>query len=319
MGPDLLIAPARWAQALVEAGVIQPLSEQTVDTSIYLPTLVDHLHYQDKLYALPLSAHTYALYYNKTMVAEPPTTLTDLLNRAGGGHPVALETTFYGAFWGIQASGGQFDPRERVILDEKSVADWLTWLTRAQANPNIILSRDEELLYTLFREGQVAYYVGGSDRLLALQQALGPEAVGVAPLPGSLNNPAGPFLQAEALMFNTASTPAQTAVALELARFLTNEAQQTKLARQAGRIPANALVRIDPRVFPAVAGFIDQTKTAVPLPLTPSGGQALVQGDLTYVQTLEGILEPADAAQILVNQFNNSLLNPPAGGESDAE
>jgi len=319
MGPDLLIAPAKWEQMLAEAGVIQDLSKQTIDTSIYLPTLIDQLHTQDDLYALPLSAHTYALYYNKTMVTEPPATLTDLLNRAAEGQPVALEITFYGAFWGVQASGGQLDAQGRVALDQKSVADWLTWLNQAQTEPNIILSHDEELLYNLFREGQVAYYVGGPDRLLALQQALGPEVAGVAPLPGTPGNPAGPFLQAEALMFNAASTPAQTAVALELVRFLTNEAQQTKLARQAGRVPANARVRIDPRVSPAVAGFMAQTKTAVPLPSTPSGGQALFQGDLIYVQTLEGVLEPAEAAKELVTQFNSILINPPSGGDSDVE
>lgn len=308
-GPDLLIAPAKWEQALAEAGVIQNLSEQTMDTSIYLPALVEPLRYQDDLYALPFSAHTYALYYNRRMVDEPPATLTDLLNQAAEGQPVALETTFYGAFWGVQAFGGQlFDEQGQVGLDQKGFADWLTWLKQAQVEPNIILSHDEELLYNLFREGQVAYYVAGPDRLLELQQVLGQEVVGVAPLPGRPDNPAGPFLQAEALMLNAASTPAQTAVALELARFLTNEAQQAKLARQAGRVPVNAQVRIDPRVAPAVAGFMAQTKTAVPLPAITDGGQALFQGDLIYAQTLEGVLEPSEAAKELTEQFNSSLI-----------
>ncbi len=319
-GPDLLIAPAKWEPMLAEAGVIQNLSEQTIDTSIYLPALIEPLRYQDKLYALPLSAHTYALYYNKTMVDEPPDTLADLLNQAAEGQSVALETTFYGAFWGVQAFGGQFfDAQGQVALDQAAFSDWLAWLKQAQADPNIILSHDEELLYSLFREGQVAYYVAGPDRLLELQQALGPEVVGVAPLPAGPRQPSGPFLQAEALMLNTASTPAQTAVALGLAQFLTNEAQQTKLARQAGRVPANAQVRIDPRVAPAMAGFMAQTKTAVPLPSIPSGGQALLQGDLIYAQTLEGILEPSEAAQALTEQFNTILSNPPSGGEADVE
>jgi maltose-binding protein MalE len=319
MGPDLLIAPARWEPALAEAGVIQPVSEPAIDTSIYLPALIDPLRHQEKLYGLPLSGHTYALYYNKTLVDAPPATLAELLNQVTHDRRVALETTFYGAFWGIQAFGQQPDAQQRLVLDEKTVAAWLTWLTEAQTNPNIILSRDEELLYTLFREGQVAYYVGGSDRLLALQQALGQKAVGVAPLPGNAGHAAGPFLQAEVLMINAASTPAQTAVALELARFLTNEAQQTKLARQAGRIPANAQVKIDPRMFPAVAGFMAQTKTTVFFPSTLPFEEALLQGNRIYAQTLEGILEPAEAARALTEQFNHSLQIPSPGGGADVE
>lgn len=320
-GPDLLIAPARWEQMLAEAGVIQNLNDQDIDTSSYLPALTEQLHYQGGLYALPLAVHTYALYYNKRMVEKPPATLADLLEQAAEGQPVALETTFYGAFWGVQAFGGRlFDAQGRIALDQKGFADWLAWLKQAQAEPNIILSYDEELLYSLFRDSQVAYYVAGPDRLIALQQALGPEVVGVAPLPAGPHQASGPFLQAEALMFNAASTPAQTTLALQLARFLTNEAQQTKLARQAGRVPANARVRIDPRVAPAVVGFMAQTKTAVPLPVISSGFQALFQpGNQIYVQILEGVLEPPEAAQKLTTQLNNTLFDSPAGGQADAE
>jgi maltose-binding protein MalE len=317
-GPDLLIAPARWEPVLAEAGVIQKLDEQTIDTSAYLPGLMRQLRTPAGLYALPLSAHTYALYYNQSMVDEPPATLTRLLDQAATGQPVALETTFYGAFWGVQAFGGQlFDPQGRVMPDQEGFGDWLAWLKQAQSEPNIIMSRDEDLLFDLFRTGRVVYYVGGPDRLVELQQALGEDVVGTAPLPAGPRQPAGPFLQAEALMFNAASTPAQTALALRLARFLTNEAQQTRLARQAGRVPANAQVQIDARVAPAIAGFIAQTKTAVPLPATALELETMLPGDQIYIQTLEGILAPTEAAQELTRLLTNSPSASP-GGEGDA-
>jgi maltose-binding protein MalE len=178
------------------------------------------------------------------------------------------------------------------------------------------MSRDEDILFDLFRNGRVVYYVGGPDRLVELQQALGEAVVGTAPLPSGPRHPAGPFLQAEALMFNAASTPAQTTLALHLARFLTNEAQQTRLARQAGRIPANAQVQIDARVAPAVAGFIAQAKTAVPLPASVLALETMRQGDQIYIQTLEGILEPAEAAQELIRRLTNFPAASP-GGEDD--
>ena len=120
-------------------------------------------------------------------------------------------------------------------------------------------------------------------------------------------------------MVNAASTPVQTALALQLARFLTNEAQQSKLARQAGRVPANAQVRIDPRAAPAVAGFIAQTKTAVPLQITPDSLQIFLQGNRIYAQTLEGVLEPTEAARELTTQLNSSMFNASSGGQPDVE
>jgi maltose-binding protein MalE len=319
MGPDILIAPARWEPGLAEAGVIQKLDEQEIDTSAYLPALVQQLRTSTGLYALPLSAHTYALYYNKTKVDEPPATLAELLDRAAQGQLVALETSFYGAVWGVQAFGGQlFDQQGRVVPDQEGFGDWLVWLKKAQSEPNVIMSADEGQLFDLFRDNRVAYYVGGSNRLVELQQVLGSEVVGAAPLPAGPRQPAAPFLQAEALMFNAASTPGQTILAILLARFLTNEAQQTRLARQAGRVPANARVRIDARVAPAIAGFIAQSKTAVPLPVSTLGLQTMLAGDQIYVQTLEGVLEPAEATRELTRRLTSPSSDAPSGGEGDA-
>ncbi|MBV7334812.1 extracellular solute-binding protein [Chloroflexi bacterium TSY] len=305
-GPDLLIAPARWEQILVDAEVIQDLGQYQVDTSSFVPAAITQVRYRDRLYALPLSLHVYALYYNKTMVTEPATTLHELLEQADRGERMALDASFYGAFWGVQALGGQlFDDRGRVRLDQGGFAAWLEWLKRAQKVPNIFLSNDEGTLYSLFQQARVAYYVGGPDRLPELQELLGTESVGVTPLPTGPSNAAGPFLQAEALMFNASSSPRQTEVALALGRFLTNVEQQTKLALQAGRIPANAGVKIDARISPAMAGFIAQRQTALPLPNIPQMLDVIVVGDELYVQVLEGVVDPADAAQQLTAQVNS--------------
>ncbi|MBV7332021.1 extracellular solute-binding protein [Chloroflexi bacterium TSY] len=240
-------------------------------------------------------------------VFTPPTDLDDLLRQINLGKTVAIRTDFYGAFWGIQAFGGQlFDEEGRVILNQGGYANWLGWLQQAQENPNVILNRNADELASLFTSGQVTYYVGSTQELPTLQAALGEEVVGVVRLPGSSNNPAGPFLQAEALLFNRASTKQSQYLALQLAQYLTNREQQRKLALAVGKLPANNRVNIDPRVNSLVAEFIAQSRTAVPvsLPNIQVFHDLTDYGDDINGQALDGQIGLGEAATSLTEEIN---------------
>lgn len=305
LGPDLMIGTQEWTPELADANLIRALAPERIDTSIYLSSALQTLHYNQKLYGLPLSVQTSALYYNRTLVETPPTTLQALIEEAGNGQKVALNTSFAAAFWGVQAFGGQLlDDEGHIVLNQGGLANWLGWLIEAQNVPNIILSNDEEILDTLFADGEAAYYIAPSTELLRLQEILGKEGVGVAPLPAGPHSAAGPFLETEPIFFSTASSPRQFAHALRLAEFLTNVEQQRKLAQLAGRIPANPRARIDRRVSSAVAGFVEQSKTAVPLLLIPQVVDAIAFGEEAYVQALEGMHTPVEVATDLTRQVN---------------
>jgi small-conductance mechanosensitive channel len=85
---------------------------------------------------------------------------------------------------------------------------------------------------------RAAYYIGRPEEMPVLQEALGEFAVGVASLPSGPAGSPRSLLSVEALMLSTASSAQQTAVALEIAQFLTNQEQATQLMRQAGHVPA---------------------------------------------------------------------------------
>ncbi len=315
VGPDLLIGSSDWVVELAEADLIQDLSAQDFDPSIYLSTAIQTLRYQDKQYGWPLALQTTALYYNKEFVTEPPKSLTDLLRQVAEGISVGLNSSFEAAFWGIQSFGGQlFDAEGRVILDQGGFANWLSWLKNAHDLPNFILDRDQAKLYALFQEGKLAYYVDGPQVLSSLQATLGSDVVGVAPLPNGPYGPAGPFLRTEALMLNTASSARQTKTALRLARFLINSEQQRKLSRQANKIPVNLSVRLDTGVFPALTAFVAQSKTAVPKPALPQMTAVLRYGNETYIQALEGegVVGLTQAALYLTQQVNAEAGFAPA-------
>jgi len=317
LGPDLMIAPVSLELEFAEAGVLQELSGYYVETTVYLSTAVKQLRIGDELYALPLSLYTRVLYYNKELVSEPPTTLDGLLSQAAEGKRVALGTGFAEAFWGIQAFGGQlYDEQGQLALDQGGFADWLDWLRTAQKSPGMILSDDDDFLALSFMNGEAAYYVGEVASLPSIQEHLGEDGIGVAPLPAGPSGPSGPMLHCEALMFSTASSSAQTEQALLLAQFLTNAEQQTKLAQQIGKVPVHIQARneVDPRLSPIVAAFVVQTKTAVAVPNIPQLFTVMTYGGEAYDQVLEGVLEPRKAADQLVKRVKAmSAWSSPAG------
>ncbi len=307
LGPDIIIGAQLWTPELVDANLIHDIDEAQIDAATYLAPALDTLRYRGQLYGLPLAIKTSALYYNKKLTDDTPETLDDLLEQAVEGQKVAINSDFEAAFWGIQAFGGRLlDDDGHIVLNQGGFANWLAWLIEAANIPNIIISKDEQLLNDLFAQGEVSYYVGQSSELLALQESLGKETVGVSPLPSGPNSAAGPFLTSEPIFLSNDSSPAQTERAMLLLAFLGNVEQQRKLAQETGRIPANPQARIDRRISPAVAGFIDQSKTAIPMLLLPQIFGAIEQGQESYLQALQGLVAPGEAAYALTAAVNDA-------------
>ncbi len=308
LGPDIVIGLQLWTPDLADANLIRAVDESEINAESYLAPALDTMRYQNQLYGLPLSVQTSALYYNKRLAEEPPETLNALLEQAVDGQKVAINSNFDAAFWGIQAFGGRLlDEEGRVVLNQGGFANWLDWLIEAGNAPNIIISKDELILNDLFAQGEVTYYVGQSSELLGLQELLGEEVVGVSPLPSGPNDSAGPFLTTEPFFFSRDSSPAQMERAMLLVEFLGNVEQQRKLAQETGRVPANPQTRIDRRISPAVAGFVDQSKTAIPLLLLPQMFEVIEQGQDSYLRALEGLVAPGDAANELTAAVNGSF------------
>ncbi|MDX1416185.1 MAG: extracellular solute-binding protein, partial [Candidatus Promineifilaceae bacterium] len=307
LGPDVMIGSQLWIPELAEAQLIRPVDEAAINHESYVTAALNTLRFQGNLYGLPLSLETSALYYNKELTNSPPETLRELLDHAVEGKKAAINSNFDSAFWGIRAFGGRLlDEEGRVVLNQGGFANWLDWLIEAGNVPNIILSKDEEALSQLFTGGEVAYYVGRSSELPQLQESLGVEAVGVAPLPSGPNNTAGPLLTTEPIFFSMDSSDAQTERAMLLIEFLGNVEQQRRLAQQTGRVPVNPQARINRRISPAVAGFVEQSKTAEPLLLLPQIFEAIAQGDDILLQALEGLITSADAADALTWAVNDA-------------
>ena len=309
LGPDLLLSSSPYLRDLAEDGLIDDISLALSEEELarYVPPALATLAFNDGLYGVPESQYTMVLYYNQTLVDAPPASLKELLEDVEAGAIVLIGTQFADAFWGVQAFGGRlFDDDGRVILDQGGFANWLAWLTDARDLPGVVLDSNRQALQQRFIEGEVAYYVGSSQELIDLQEAMGENVVGVTALPAGPLGPAGPFMNTRALFFSAVSSANQRRLALDLAKFITNSEQSSTLLREANHVPANQGVRINPRLNPLVNEIAKQTRTAVPMLNTDRMQTVLDMAADIYTRVVEGVLGPAEAASALTQSINDA-------------
>lgn len=307
LGPDLFVAPSSWVRTLADADLISAINFQLEDsaTERYTPVALETVRYQDRLYGLPAAINVMALFYRTGLVEQPATTLDALLAEAAQGRIVALPTSFFDAFWGVAAFGGRLvDEEGRVVLDRGGFANWLDWLKNAREAPGMILDSNREVLRNRFVDDGVAYYAGYAAEYNALVDALGAEAIGVAPLPNGPTGSAGPLLTTQALLFSAVSSANQRQLALELATFITNAEQEATLMRSGRLVPANGRVRVNSRLNPDIANFVAQARSAIPVTNSPLLDEVFTNGADAYTKALEGVLESTEAAYEITSTIN---------------
>jgi maltose-binding protein MalE len=303
---------------LIESGNLQVLDNSSVDLSSFRLRALQQVRYQDKLYGIPTSMETQVLCYNKDKVEQPPNTLSELITQARTGYSVGLESGFFRTFWGTGIfSDRLFDERGRFTAGE-GWAKWMKWLKGARDEPNLFLIEEAEELQRLFVEKKLAYITCESGWIPALREALGQDSLGITLLPHATNRPATPPLNSNILFFNRASSPNQTRLALKLAQFITNAAQQQKsLAALPFAIPVNRNVIVDPRLYPLQATLRDQSRSGVVRSLTQIQNIENKRDDLDllYQKVLGGELSPDQAAAELTRTFNAPIETKPSGDD----
>jgi arabinogalactan oligomer/maltooligosaccharide transport system substrate-binding protein len=301
-GPDLFLGPHYLTVPLARNELIQPISplvEQPV-VDAYLPRSIQAVSFQGELYGLPQTMDVEALYYNTELVSNPASTLDELLTGVGPDRRAVLDSTFAGTYWGVSAFGGKlFDASGQLITEQAAYVDWLTWLRSARDHPGIVLSADQQTRWELFANGEAAYLIAGPAALAPLRQQLNSK-VRVIPLPAGPQGPAGPLLRVDAFLFNAAMERPQLELALALAGYISSQANQSLLRREANLVPTNRSAA-ETTEDAAITTFIRQAaETSVLLPGVHEM-QMLASGDRIYDQMLAGELDPASAVDQMLD------------------
>ena len=311
LGPDIVYTTFSNLPILIQRGIVRNLNQfrNQLELSKFRSEALVQVNYQGNIYGLPLDLTTQVLCYNKNKVKELPQTLSELRTQANQGYSVGMQSSFPFTFWGIQAFGGQLlDAQERIILAQLgSWAQWMEWLKTVKEEPNFILNEDSLALQKAFLEGNLAYMTCFSPQIPYLREALGQNRLGVTLLPGTENYPAGSPLRTNVLVFSSASSPAQTQLALRLSRFMTNTEQQRLFTAEfPGFIPANKDATIDRRLFPIQGILQEQSKTGIAISLDEGEKiNAIVNyGNELYFKVLAGEITPDAAVSLIIDMIN---------------
>ncbi|MGB9722955.1 MAG: sugar ABC transporter substrate-binding protein [Chloroflexia bacterium] len=303
-GPDILIGPTDWVGPLAEAGLLRPLDAAVADViGDYLPSTVEALKWQGRLYGFPESFECVAMYYNTAMVDKPPKTIEEL-KAVAAEKGLAFNTGFYHSFGFIPAFGGKlFDENFKCILDQGGTVDFLAFMKEMAGSPGVQATDDYGKLETLFKEGQVGLIFNGPWAMGDYVAALGKDKVAVAPLPSG-PFPAGPFLGVKHVMFNANSDEAHFQAALKFVKYMTNAENSALLMDKAGHLPANTKVKIPADA--AINGFIEQAKTATPFPNVKEMGAVWTPGGDMIKKVIAGEATPEAAVQEATRIINEA-------------
>lgn len=269
-GPDLLISRVTPVEVLDREGFLTPItiSPQQLDPLRlkFLSQFRDGNAYD----ALPFLLQPTVACYDKRRLAKAPTRLDELPARAAEGVKVGLPMQMYELIW----TASDFDA-DRALLqlfrtrveakslwqglsatDRTRVEQWLSWLAKANIEPNVLFVDTADELVERMERGQLDWISCSSTAIERLKRKLGPH-LGVAVLPtGSDGQPSRPLARLQLLSFGRDSTPAQRQVATSFALFVLNDFSQSNLIAKAfGNMPVNQNVLVPVKDSPALAAM----------------------------------------------------------------
>jgi arabinogalactan oligomer/maltooligosaccharide transport system substrate-binding protein len=317
-GPDLLIGPADWVGELATAELIRPLDDLVDATALggYIPATVDGLRYDGKLYGLPESFETVALFYNKTMVPEPPKTTAEMDQVAAQiaqGKPdtygLALRAGFYHSAGFLFGFGAKlFDDQNKSALNSPETVAFLNWIKNLAGKPGYWAKDDDNAMTSLFKTGKAAMVVNGPWFTADAAKAIGADNLGVAPLPTiSEANDATPkpFLGLKHIMVSANADDDQAKLAVEFAKWFTGPDSEKFLAEKAGHLPAHT--GVDVSADPIAAAFVQQGQNATPTPTIPEMGQVWTPAGDMITKVLTGSSTPEQAAAEAQDKINKAI------------
>ncbi|MFC3803300.1 maltose ABC transporter substrate-binding protein [Cohnella sp. GCM10012308] len=283
LGADVFSSPHDAIGKAVSAGLLLPNDRTQKDMADnVMPSVAQAITYKDVLYGYPMSADTYALYYNRKLMPKEPTTFDELLafgreftDPAAKKYGLAWDVAqiyqahaFIAGYGGYIFGDGGTNPDDIGLNGEGAVEGIkfarslkaLFPLNTADINNNVISG--------LFQEGRAAMMIDGTWQMANLRKA-GVD-FGVVQLPLLPNGKHPQSLISVRSLFVNSYTKYPNAAKLfaELATSRDNAKLRYEMTAQ---LPTRRDLVSDPSIMsdPNVSSFLAQLQNATPLPVIP--------------------------------------------------
>ncbi|MDR0670414.1 MAG: maltose ABC transporter substrate-binding protein [Treponema sp.] len=278
VGPDLFAAPHDRLGELVTNGHILPAANADSIKDNLLDACLTATTYNGVQYGYPVSAETYALFYNKVLIheSEVPKTWTSMINYiknfdVEGKYAFLMDVgnAYYSIIFTTKGGNRLFGPdgtdtKNTNLNSESAVAGMEFFQSIRQVLSVPAADISTSLADDIFRTGNAAMYISGPWNVRRFVGA-GLD-IGIAPLPSlpGENTPAASFSGTRVMFVSAYSSHPDEAN--DFGAFLASPRMQQLRANITNTLPA-----IDvPTSNPYAAGFVEQLKYAFPMPSVPS-------------------------------------------------
>jgi arabinogalactan oligomer / maltooligosaccharide transport system substrate-binding protein len=282
-GPDIVAWVDDQIGKWVKLEAIKPIDglagvDSNYMNSTYTKAAVDADTFEGKIYGVPEAVEAITILYNKKLISadQIPKTNDDLVAFAKSystQHPGSYgvvwnpKDAYFQAPW-IYGSGGFYVKADGTVgLNTSGTKAGFNFV--ASFKGLMPAGVDYGIADTLFKEGKAAMIINGPWSVADYKKAGVDYGIATLPTITTTSKPASPFVGVKTWMLGQYST--NPALAVDVMKYFTNQANQTTMVLGTGEIPANKAALADPKVqaITDIAGFGAQVKNGVPLPNTP--------------------------------------------------
>lgn len=219
LAPDLLLVSGTTARELMRRGLTKPVTLTPQLTGLLDARLRKRFSAgPQQLLGVPMLVEPQLACFNRSRLAQSPTTLAALEEASERGIEVGLPINTLDLSWTVgawgadtaliqAASGHRLSPPQQA-----AVRRWLRWLRDANMRQRVNFYKQQELLLQGLMNGQLDWISCSSTNLARLRKALG-DRLGVAVLPSGPAGAATPLLRYRLWVFGPDSNPQQQRIA----------------------------------------------------------------------------------------------------------
>ena len=279
VGPDLFACPHDKLGELVSGGHVLPTENAASIKKQVLGTCSTALTYSGKMYGYPISAETYALFYNKALIkdSELPKSWDELAafaKKFNASHPgkygfiMDVGNAYYTIIFTTSDGNRLFGPtgtdRANTNINSDKSVKGMKFFQSLKGSLNVpSADLTTAVADAAFASGNAAMYITGLWNVVPFQNAkLNFGVTSLPSLPGD-KNPAASFAGTRAMFVSAYSNHPKEAA--QFAAFLLTPEMQQLRFKITGALPS-VNTKVD---SPYMAGFLKQLAYAFPMPSIP--------------------------------------------------
>jgi arabinogalactan oligomer/maltooligosaccharide transport system substrate-binding protein len=258
-GPDLLLGPAEWVGILSQQGLLWSFGQDFIDevSSNLTREVANTTMIQGAPFGAAFTVDMTSIYYNRTLVENPPKEYTELVAQAS--FLTLIVPPSFTATSGLYLSAGGLlmDGQGNNLVTLPALDRYLVEVQTLAAAPGVIFTDDQNR----FIEGQAGFLFASSNDYRALQAALG-DKLGVIKLPRIVPDMWRTLVRVECAMLSVNSTAEAAAAARPFIVALTRSSTQRDWFEQTGLTPVNPAELDDASLGEAWSGALEWVAAA---------------------------------------------------------